>query len=229
MKKILLFDIDNTLLDFDTSEARALQRFFTDNTKLDPHQLIQVYDGINQQLWHEYETGAIDKDTLVNTRFAKLFSHFGQQIDGAVYEMRYQGYLAQGHDQIPGAKALLEQLKREGYRLFAASNGIARIQHQRLQDSGFAALFEETFISEELGVQKPQKRFFETAFSMIADFSAAETVMIGDSLSSDIAGGKNAQIDTVWYNPKQLTAGNVQPTYTISRLQELPPLLKSWR
>ena len=121
---------------------------------------------------------------------------------------------------------MLAELVERGYQLYAATNGVTAIQEGRLAHSTIASYFKEVFISEQLHTQKPEPAFFDKVGQLIPGFSKEETLMIGDSLTADIAGGHVAGIDTVWYNPdhKENTS-QVLPTYTVSNYQEIADLL----
>ena len=134
--------------------------------------------------------------------------------------------LAIGHYFMPGAPELLEELYRK-YRLYIVSNGTAKVQEGRIGSSGIAKYMDGIFISQILGANKPDKQFFDTCFAEIPDFSLSETVIIGDSLSSDIKGGINAGITTVWFNPKGLSNdGGIKPDFTVKTLSEIPAVLR---
>lgn len=141
----------------------------------------------------------------------------------------YEKYLSQGHFFIDGAEAMLYELK-DRYRLFLVSNGTAVVQKGRLASSGIEPFFERIFISEEVGFNKPAKEYFEYCFSQIPEFKREESVIVGDSLTSDIRGGKNAEIKTIWFQPKlranESVTGAIQPDYTIHKLSELGALLE---
>ena len=140
---------------------------------------------------------------------------------------RYEGYLAEGHWFIPGAEALLEQLAPR-YDLYLASNGTAEVQYRRLKSAGIVSRFRGIFISQELGADKPSPAFFEKCFAAIPGFSREAAVMVGDSLTSDIRGGRGAGIRTCWFNPHGRPARqDIVPDYEITALNQLPPLLKT--
>ncbi len=126
---------------------------------------------------------------------------------------------------IDGARELLGELYGK-YRLYIASNGTASVQRSRIDGADIGIFFAGVFISQELGAKKTDAEFFEKAFRAIPDFYKEETVMVGDSLTSDILGGRNAGVDTVWYNPdKQSLNGNIKPTYEITRLEDIKAIL----
>ena len=224
--KFLLFDLDHTLLDFDTAEDVALTQLLKEEGVEDIQAYKDYYIPMNKALWKDLELKKIRKQELVNTRFSKLFSHFGIEKDGVYLAERYQFYLAQQGQVFSGAMELLDSLIDRGYELYAATNGITTIQTGRMAQSGLAPYFNQVFISEQLQTQKPDALFYEKIGQQIAGFSKEKTLMIGDSLTADIQGGNNADIDTVWYNPHHLeNHTQAQLTYEVDSYQALLELL----
>ena len=224
--KFLLFDLDHTLLDFDTAEDVALTQLLKEEGVADIQSYKDYYVPMNKSLWKDLEEKKITKQELVNTRFSKLFSHFGIEKDGVYLSERYQFYLAQQGQVFSGAMELLDSLLDRGYELYAATNGITTIQTGRMAQSGLAPYFNQVFISEQLQTQKPDALFYEKIGQQIAGFSKEKTLMIGDSLTADIQGGNNAGIDTIWYNPHHLVNKSLaQPTYEVNSYQALLELL----
>ena len=224
--KFLLFDLDHTLLDFDTAEDVALTQLLKEEGVEDIQAYKDYYVPMNKALWKDLELKKITKAELINTRFAKLFAHFGIEKDGVYLAERYQFYLSKQGQTFPGVEDLLRKLISQGYELYAATNGITYIQTGRLKQSGISPYFKEIFISEQLHTQKPDAAFYEKIGALIPNFDKNQTLMIGDSLSADIQGGNNAGIDTIWYNPHHLVNKSLaQPTYEVDSYQALLELL----
>lgn len=222
----LLFDLDHTLLDFDAAEDVALTQLLKEEGIADIQAYKDYYVPMNKSLWKDLELKKIRKQELVNTRFSKLFSHFGIEKDGVYLAERYQFFLAQQGQVFSGAMELLDSLIDRGYELNAATNGITKIQTGRMAQSGLAPYFNQVFISEQLQTQKPDTLFYEKIGQQIAGFSKEKALMIGDSLTADIQGGNNADIDTIWYNPHHLeNKTKAQPTYEVDSYQALLELL----
>ena len=220
--KFILFDLDHTLLDFDTAEDVALTQLLKEEGVEDIQAYKDYYVPMNKALWKDLELKKITKAELINTRFAKLFAHFGIEKDGVYLAERYQFYLSQQGQLFSGAMELLDSLIDRGYELYAATNGITYIQTGRLEQSGIAPFFKEIFISEQLHTQKPDAAFYEKIGARIPNFNKNHALMIGDSLSADIQGGNNAGIDTIWYNPHHLENKSLaQPTYEVDSYQAL--------
>ena len=220
--KVLLFDLDHTLLDFDAAEDVALTQLLKEEGVADIQAYKDFYVPMNKSLWKDLEQKKISKQELVNTRFSRLFAHFGVEKDGAYLAERYQFFLSKQGQIFPGVEDLLKNLIHQGYELYAATNGITFIQTGRLEQSGIATFFKEIFISEQLHTQKPDAAFYEKIGARISNFDKKYALMIGDSLSADIQGGNNAGIDTIWYNPHHLeNKTKAQPTYEVDSYQAL--------
>ena len=224
--KFLLFDLDHTLLDFDTAEDVALTQLLKEEGVEDIQDYKDYYVPMNKSLWRDLEQKKITKAELINTRFSKLFAHFDIEKDGAYLAERYQFFLSKQGQTFPGVEDLLKYLIHQEYELYAATNGITFIQTGRLEQSGIAPFFKEIFISEQLHTQKPDAEFYEKIGARIPNFDKNHALMIGDSLSADIQGGNNAGIDTIWYNPHHLVNKSLaQPTYEVDSYQALLELL----
>lgn len=226
MVKDVFIDLDDTLFDFRASEkgalARTLRHFGVEPTEA----VLLRYSEINDAQWKLLERGEISREQVKFRRYALLFEEFGIACDPMAVNDHYMEELSKGHIFIEGAEALLESLFGK-YRLYLASNGTAWVQERRLKSADLGRYFEGIFISQELGYDKPDLRFFEGAFAQIKDFKKEEAVMVGDSLTSDIKGGKNAGLRTLWFNPKSAeNQSEIKPDYQFARLSELPALLE---
>lgn len=224
--QLLLFDLDHTLLDFEAGEAVALRLLLAEMGFSDQEAFLAYYKPMNRQLWLELEQGRLTKTELIRTRFSKAFAHFGMAVDGDSMAGRFQYYMGQQGQLFPGAIELLDELRARGYDMAAATNGIAKIQQERLKQSKLDAYFTHVFISEQLGAQKPDPLFYEKIAETYPGFEASKALMIGDSLTADIKGGHQAGIDTVWYNPtRAANTSDVTPTYEVATYDALLALL----
>lgn len=227
MKKYqtLLFDVDDTLLDFRAAENEALRLLFQDQNIPLTTDIEAQYKKINHGLWKSFEEGKIDRDEVVNSRFSILFKELGQEVDGSLLEKKYRSYLEEGHQLINGALQLITALQNT-FDLYIVTNGVSKTQDKRLRDSGLYPLFKDIFVSEDTGFQKPMKEYFDYVFERIPNFSAEQGLIIGDSLSSDIKGGQLAGLDTCWFNPERKPNDTeIIPTYEIAKLDELYRIL----
>ena len=225
MYRFLFLDLDDTILDFHKAEAIAIAKTFRKSGLPDTPEMIEHYSRVNHRQWELLNAGKITRDEVLTSRFEILFQESGIRADvGQVLE-DYEHFLAIGHYFLPGALETLQYLSQK-YNLYIASNGTAPVQDGRLKSAGILPLFQDVFISQRLGANKPSREFFELAAARIPDYSPKEALMIGDSLTSDIQGGVNAGIDTCWYNPKGLPLpDSPKPTYVIGALTELMKLL----
>ena len=225
MIRNVLFDLDDTLFDFHKAEKIALTKTLM-HFGIDPtEETLALYSTINAAHWKRLELGEISREEVKVGRYRELFKTIGVECDPVKATAYYESMLAIGHYFMPGAPELLEELYGK-YRLYIVSNGTAKVQEGRIGSSGIAKYMDGIFISQILGANKPDKQFFDICFAEIPDFSLSETVIIGDSLSSDIKGGINAGIITVWFNPKGIENDNdIKPDYTIKELSEVPGLL----
>lgn len=226
MIKYLFFDCDDTLLDFHKAEARALRRTLEQMDVVPTDQVVQRYSAINQSVWELLERGEITRPELLIRRFRILYEELGVDRSPEETQAYYEEFLSQGHFFMEGAQELLETLYGK-YKLYLVSNGTAKVQAGRLKSAGIAPYFEEIFISETIGVKKPERAFFDHCFSRIPDFDPSEAMIVGDSLSSDMQGGNNAGILTCWMNPqrKPLRQG-IHVDYEIRALSEIPKILE---
>ena len=219
--KTILFDADETLLDFSAAQYDALTNLFQMHGHVINDSIRDKYNALNISLWQAYEKGEMSRDEVLNTRFQLLFHQLGYEVDGELYEKEYHLELNKGHQVIPGALQLIEALKNT-HNLYIVTNGVADTQYDRLTASGLLPYFKEIFVSEVVGYQKPKIEFFQYVFDRISDFNKEQTIIIGDSLSSDMQGGINAGIDTCWYNPNSLeTTLKLPITYEIKDLSQV--------
>ena len=223
----LLFDIDGTLLDFKKAENYALHKTFIDHQLELTDEIFEIYETINKKLWKNFELGLIDKNTVVYTRFVKLFEQLKINEDGVAFEDEYQKNLGDGAYLIEYALEILNELYKE-YDLYVVTNGVARTQYNRLDLLDLRKYFKKIFISEEIGYNKPSVEYFEKCFAQIPHLKKENTVIIGDSLSSDIQGGKNAGIKTIWFHRPQDQTDDPKPRpdYEIQSLKSLLDMLE---
>ena len=224
--KTLLFDVDDTLLDFQKAEKSALRMLFEEKGMSLTSEIEAQYKKINKSLWTAFEEGEINRDEVVNTRFSILFKEYGEEVDGILFENNYRSYLEEGNQLMEGALQFINQIQSE-YDLYIVTNGISKTQDKRLRNAGLHALFQDVFVSEDTGFQKPMKEYFDYVFERIPNFAPEEGLIIGDSLSADIKGGYVAGIDTCWFNPeRKLNDSGIIPTYEVHNFEELEALLK---
>lgn len=227
MIRNIFLDLDNTLLDFERGERKAISKTLLGYGIQPTDEVINRYMSINLACWRSLERGEMARDEVLYGRFEKLFSEIGADVSAREAQDVYQDLLGREHDFMPGAKELLDELKKRGYRLYLATNGVPAVQYPRLADSGIDKYLDNVFISYELGYAKPKKEFFDLCAKQIADYNPAESIIVGDNLTSDILGGINAGITTCHYNRWGDVYDKIIPDYTINHLSELLAVLDS--
>lgn len=219
----LLFDSDDTLLDFALSEKTALMQVMCQNGLPFNDELHAAYSRANKIFWEAYERGEIEKSEIYVGRFKKFLQENNIDADAAHIAHGYESRLAEQFFTIDTAYELCEKLKNR-YDIYIVTNGNQNIQKSRLNGSGIIKLVKGVFVSETVGAPKPEKKYFDYVFSKISEKDKSKMLIIGDSQSSDILGGINAGIDTCWYNPSG-KEGKYTPTYEIKSLSELEKML----
>lgn len=227
MYEILFLDLDDTILDFHKAESIAIRKTFA-ALGIDPtDEVCARYSVINKRHWEMLERKELTREQVVVERFAATFRELGSDADPVLCAQLYEENLSIGHYFLPGAEEALERLAKK-YRLFLASNGTAKVQAGRLKSANISHYFEGIFVSQEIGANKPALEYFTRCFSRIPDFSPEKTMMVGDSLTSDIQGGINAGIATCWVNPDHIPARqDILPDYEIESLAQLEALLET--
>ena len=226
MFEYLFLDLDDTILDFHKAESIAVRKALTEAGLNVTDEVVARYSAINKLHWEMLERGEITRDQVKVLRFARLFEAEGVAADAEATAKNYEVLLGIGHYFLPGAEEAVEYLSKH-YRLFLASNGTASVQKGRMTSANLYRFFEKVFVSEEIGANKPSMDYFGPAFAQIPGFDKSKAIIVGDSLSSDIKGGKNAGIRTCWVNPNHTPArADIQPDYEIEALHQLPKLLE---
>lgn len=226
MIRSLFLDLDDTILDFHKAEDIAIRKAFLSLGITPSEEIIARYKEINHEHWLMLEQGILTRDEVVVQRFKKLFKEMHRMIDAEIAAKAYEYELSKCHDYMPGAEDTIKQQLFGKYDLYLASNGTPFVQHKRLSEAGLYPYFKQVFVSEEIGYNKPDVMYFKTCFARIDNFDPDTCMMVGDSLSSDIQGGINAEIKTCLVSPSPV-ASTIQPDYTIAYLKDLPALLET--
>lgn len=226
--EIILWDVDQTLLDFRRSESHAVKYCFEVFGLNATDETVELYSRINESFWKRIEKEEIAKKEALIERFRTLFDRIGiSGVDPEAFQKEYADALGSVYYYQDDSYELVKGLKNR-YRQYLVTNGVAYTQRKKLKLSGFDRLVEDIFVSEEIGVPKPQKEYFDRCFALIPDFNKGKAIIIGDSLSSDMLGGNYAGITTCWYNPGGLkNESEVKIDYEIKNLQEIKAILEA--
>ncbi len=222
----ILWDVDQTLLDFKKSEDYAVRYCFRKFGKEASDETVSIYSRINEGFWKRIEKDEINRKDALVQRFEQLFQQIGEQdMDAGAFQKEYAEALGSVYYYLDDSYELVKKLRGK-YRQYLVTNGVTLTQMKKLRLSGFDQLTDGIFVSEQIGIPKPHKDFFEKCFSMIPGFCKEKAVIVGDSLSSDMRGGNNAGIATCWYNPAGLkNLSDVKIDYEIRNLNEIWDIL----
>ena len=219
---IFLIDADGTLFHFDMAEACALKSSFEKFGFVYSDSVLSIYRAINEQVWASFEKGEITIDSLQLLRFSRLFNETGIHCDVNAFNRIYLVELGKGTFLIDGALEICREITARGKPIYIVTNGIYQVQKSRIELSPVKEFISGYFVSEMIGFQKPDIGYFDYVFSNIPDVGRDRVIIVGDSITADIAGGINAGIDTCWYNERNnKNLSGIKPTYEISSLYEL--------
>lgn len=228
MIKVILWDVDGTLLDFHAAEKAAIRTLFQKfglSTCTD--EMLQRYSKINRSYWERLERGELTRDQVLIGRFQEFFEKEGLDVSVAEeFNLAYQVSLGDTivccDNSLEIIKSLVGKVKQ-----YIVSNGTVVAQEKKLRLSGIGAVTDGVFLSEQLGVEKPNKAFFDHVFEEIGEYEKDQVLIVGDSLTSDIRGGNNAGIKTCWYNPAHTkNLEDVRVDYEIEDLHEIFQILE---
>lgn len=220
--KFILWDIDDTLIDFKASEKVALKKCFKVYDVELSEEDIEVYSKINQDYWKMLELGQIEKGLMLGQRFTDFIEYLKVKgIDGATINKEFQMSIGDHVVMFDGAMEICEKLKGVKPQ-YAVTNGTIIAQERKLKNTGLDEIFDGVFISDKIGFQKPDARFFKHVFANIPGFNPEEAIIIGDSLSSDMKGANNAGIDSCWFNFREVeNEDGIEFNYEIKCIEEL--------
>ncbi|MFD1383814.1 pyrimidine 5'-nucleotidase [Rhodanobacter aciditrophus] len=219
------FDADETLFKFDAYAGlqHMFQMYDVEFTK----EHFEVYQATNKPLWVAYQDGLIDANTLQITRFKGWADKLS--VEPSVLNEQFLDSMALLCEPLPGALGLIDYLKSKQKSLSIITNGFTALQERRLQKTGLRDAFDHIVISEQIGYAKPHSKVFEHTMAKhgLTEQDKPHILMVGDTLASDILGGNNAGIDTVWLNHHNIEVEpHVMPTYEVPNLEILLRKLK---
>lgn len=203
----LLFDLDHTLLDSDESERLAYAHTMEKIGLDDPQAHFRRYVTINREMWAAVEAGDMQPSEVRHRRFERFTIELGIDADPDEMADAFVYGLGQFGDLYDGAREVLESLAQLA-TLAMVTNGLSDVQRTRIERLGLEPYFQTVIISSEVGVTKPRPEIFDLTFEALGSPDRSAALMIGDSLTSDIRGGRDYGIDTCWYNPHGKTGGD---------------------
>jgi len=222
--KLLLFDLDHTLWDFETNAREAIHDIFTElhlpERIADFEQFYHTYETHNHRLWAEYEQGRLKKEELRTLRFHLTLKDFGidDYATAQYFGKTYVELSPRKTALFPGVRETLDYLQPT-YEMAIITNGFSEVQHVKIAACGLDSYFERLFISDQIGHAKPDARIFHAAVTAF-NRKKKEVLMIGDNWENDILGAKQYGIDQVFFNPNKAPHEG-QATYEISAMEEL--------
>lgn len=235
MHRNLLFDLDQTLLDFHASEHIALKTIMEMNSQVFTEERYDSFKQINKKLWLEFEKGIISKAELFETRFKILFEECGCNTDGMdlmkinrdfIDCMSKNGILMDG--ALDFLKKVVDSVPN--VRIYVITNGATRNAKGRIASTGLNDYICDLFVSESMGVSKPSHEYFDIVKKAINDPDKS-CIVIGDSLTSDMLGAKNADLTSCWFMPEGDVKGAMKEyeiDYTASSFDDLFDILIKW-
>lgn len=223
MFKVILIDIDDTILDFNKCAEYAMKKAAVDFNISWQDEIYKVFTVENPILWQNIEKGILTKDELHRTRWNIIFAKLGIVADGEEFEKRFRYHLESSAEKMEGAEDLLVYLKSK-YKVYAASNAHYEQQLKRMALADFSKYIDGYFISEKIGAEKPSKEFFDACLAGLDGVSKSEVIMIGDSLSADIKGAKEYGLTSIWMKGRK-EGECAFADYTVSKLEEIKEII----
>ncbi len=223
---LILFDLDNTLLNYKQAEIEAIEEMRQWlNIDVNPALYHETYKRINNQLWTDFENGLVDLKTLKSKRFRDMAKHFVYKCDAEECGNKYQEFLSKKAFPVDGMYEILDKLHDKA-TLAIVSNGLAKVQYNRINLAKLDKYFPHVFLSEEIDAMKPERTYFEKVFDALDWKEHHKAIIIGDNLNSDIKGGKNFGIKTCWVNLfDKENKSDIVPDYVVNSLYELDDIL----
>lgn len=229
MIKIILWDVDATLLNFELAEKAAMEKCFSMFEMGDcTQEMLSRYSKINRSYWQRLERGELTKPEVLVGRFEEFFGKEGFPVEkAAAFNEEYQVRLGDTVFFHDNAYELIKELQGK-VKQAIVTNGTVVAQERKLEKSGLNKLITDIFISDRIGAEKPSPKFFEKVWEELGPYKKEEVMIVGDSLTSDMQGGNNAGIRCCWYNPKGLkNETSVRVDYEITNLWQVKDILSN--
>lgn len=228
--KWIWFDLDDTLIDFTSNASAALRRLYADYDLgrwfTTAGRWVEIYERHNVALWEAYARGAISQPKLRLDRFLLPFREAGADEATAMdfarrFDTLYLDYLAEETRLVEGCREVVGALRNAGYRIGILSNGFTEVQHRKIANCGLTALIDLVVLSDDIGVNKPDRRLYEYASAKAGAVKPEENLMVGDNRSTDIAGAVGAGWNAIWFDRHATGLDAPDGATAIRRLAEL--------
>lgn len=223
MIKAVLIDIDDTIFDFEkcskNSFLKTLEKF---NLKFKEEDF-SYFNKVNDILWTKQKLGKINIKEVFIKRDYLMDKYFNLDIEKGLFNDLFVKFLYDEIEMVDGIEDLLLYLS-DKYKIFTASNGIYKMQENRLKKSNLDKYFDKIFVSDKIGFEKPDKKFFQKIMDL-TKFSNDDLIMIGDSIKSDIIGAKNSKIKSIYFNKEDKKISDKNFTYQVKNLSEIKKIL----
>lgn len=224
MYQAIFFDIDDTIFSYTRCGRNALEKTFQVCGFPYTDQAYRLFQQVDDALWSQQKQGLLTIDQVLTLRAQQMASQHHNPEKSELFRETFVQKLAEETEMEPHAQETLARLS-ERVPLYAASNGFWKVQRDRLDKAGLLRYFTALFVSDVIGAEKPDKKFFDACLASCR-FSPEKILMVGDSLQADMAGAGRAGLDCCWYNPKKLPQVTGSPvTYQITDLRQIQKLL----
>jgi 2-haloacid dehalogenase len=222
----LLFDLDNTLMDFDKASKAAFALTMSDAGIHDRTSFLEVYHKVNKIAWEAYERGDLHIDDLPQKRAEDFVKESGlSDMSAGEFNQTYLDHLASENHFIPGVEAMLDHFSDKGQKMAIVTNGLSYVQRKRWQETSLSVYFEDIFIGQEIGRPKPYRFFFDVVHGKLGRPNRQKVLIVGDNAYSDIEGGRQYGYRTCWYNRNAENRPEVKADFTISNMVEVIDIL----
>ena len=223
MIKAVLIDIDDTIFDFEKCSKNAFKKTLKKLDLFYEEKDFSYFNEVNDILWTKQKLGELNINQVFIERSNMMSKYFGLDIEKEIFNNLFVEFLYDEIEIVDEIENLLSYLSNK-YQIFAASNGVYDMQVNRIKKSNLDKYFDEIFVSDKIGFEKPDKRFFQKIMN-ITKFSNDDLIMIGDSIKSDIIGAKNSNIKSIYFNKENKKNSDENFTYQVKNLSEIKKIL----
>ncbi len=227
MKDIFLVDADDTILDFHGASKLALKAAFSSSGIKWKAEYLPVFREVNDGFWQALERKELTRAELMERRFPSYLARLGlHEVDGAAFNQRFIEHLATHPIYMEGAETFLRELGKLG-RVYIVTNGTAWIQKSRFEISGLNGYATDVFVSDKIGFDKPAKEFTDYVLAHIPNLALERAIWIGDSLSADVQAANQANMTSIWFNPRHKKGnGKSSPTYESDNFKDILQIIR---